>query len=193
MSLNRKLKNESDVPIALGGDLMKSPAMGFTGDALVGGSIRIPITASEYGATFGGEISDTDREYAALREPIGHFTVYFVAKDVFDNWFEIDDPATEDEKDPELDKKIQTLLKQVNAKKVLTEALEYERTYGYSLIVGQFNDAESQTDLSQPLTAGSELLKIVAYSKKQVTSIKKDKDINSNRFGKPLELSLIHI
>lgn len=185
MSLNRKMKTSTDIPLVLGGDAMASPALGYGRDALVGGSIRIPITDTAYGATFGGEIKDSDREYAALREPIGHFTVHFVAKDVLDNWFEVDDPETKDKKDPELNLKIQKLLKQVNAKKVLTEALEYERTYGYSLIVGQFNDASTQMDLAEPLKEDAQLLKIVAYPRTKVTSIKKDRNINSVRFGKP--------
>lgn len=193
LSLNEKSLTP-EIPMALGGDVMGSPALGF--DTLTGGSIRIPSTDTRYGATWGGEITPSDLEYANRREPIGHFTTAFIAKDVFDNWFELDDPKTKDKKDPELDLKVQKLLIALKAKKVLTEALEYERTFGYSLIVGKFDDATAQGKISaqqmltKPLTANSKLLKIVAYSKKQVTSTGKEKKINSDRFGQPVEYRL---
>jgi len=154
-------------------------------DTSQGSSIRIPQVSTELGAGFGDEISDDDRLFAATREPIAHFLTYKMAADVFDKWFKVDDPSTE-EGDPKLDEAVQKALTMLNAKPVLTELLEYERIYGWSLLVGGFSDATDVKQLRQPLREGSQLLQLSAYPKTHVEVWVKDENENSSRFGQPV-------
>ncbi len=154
-------------------------------DTSQGSSIRIPQVSTELGAGFGDEISDDDRLFAATREPIAHFLTYKMAADVFDKWFKVDDPSTE-EGDPKLDEAVQKALTKLNAKPVLTELLEYERIYGWSLLVGGFSDATDIKKLESPLREGSQLLQLSAYPKTRVQVWVKDENENSSRFGQPV-------
>src|SRR3989304_2495565 len=101
-------------------------------DTSEGSSIRIPQVSTALGAGFGDEIADVDREFAAEREPVAHFLTFGIANDVFDKWFKIDDPSTEGG-DPKIDEHVQTALTKLKTKSIFTKALEYERTYGWSL------------------------------------------------------------
>ena len=124
--------------------------------------LKIPQTDTDEGAGFGDKITDTDRAFAAEREPVAHFLTFGVAADITEKWFVINDPDTE-EADPALDRTIQVELAKLEFKKHLTEALESERTYGKSLIVGGFNDAQSVDALKNPLKTGSELRQLAVY------------------------------
>lgn len=150
-----------------------------------GGSIRIPQASTALGAGFGDPITDSDREWAVTREPIAYRVTYMVADDVFDKWFTVDDPRTEGG-DPDLDRKVQTELRRLEAKSSLSNALALERTYGWSLVIGAFGDASTTADLSKPLREGSELVDLAVYPKARVTSIESEKDPESPRFGEPV-------
>jgi len=150
-----------------------------------GGSIRIPQTSVSRGAGFGDSITDDDREWAVNREPVAYRVTYMVADDVFDKWFKVDDPKTEGG-DPELDRKIQSVLRELEAQSKLTDALALERTYGWSLIIGAFSDAQTSTDLTKELKTGCELTDLAVYPKTKVTSIERERDPESERFGEPV-------
>jgi len=154
-------------------------------DTSQGSSIRIPSVSTELGAGFGDEISDHDREFAAEREPVAHFLTYHMSADVFDKWFKIDDPSTEGG-DPKIDEDVQNALTLLKAKQVLTKALEYERIYGWSLLVGSFNDVNDWKLLETPLREGSQLLQLATYPKTKVQAWLKDENENSERFGEAI-------
>lgn len=154
-------------------------------DTSQGSSIRIPQVSTELGAGFGDEIADSDREFAANREPVAHFLTYNMAADVFDKWFIIDDPSTE-EGDPKIDEAVQDALTLLKAKEKCTKALESERIYGWSLLIGSFADAPDVNSLNKPLRSGSQLLQLAAYPKPKIQVWTKDEDENSERFGEPV-------
>jgi len=147
-----------------------------------GSSIRVPQVSTELGAGFGDEITDNDREFAATREPVAHFLTYNMAADVVDKWFMIDDPSTEGG-DPKIDEAVQNALTGLKMKDCLKTALEYERIYGWSLLVGSFSDARDWRSLEFPLKKGSQLLQLVVYPKTKVQVWTKEIDENSQRFG----------
>jgi hypothetical protein len=155
-------------------------------------SIKIPATDTSYGAGFGDTIADTDRAFAAEREPVAHFLTYGVAADITEKWFIVNDPDTE-EADPALDRTVQDALTELEFKKHLTEAIESERIYGKSLIVCGFSDAQTISALKQPLRKGSELLQLAVYPAtknaqkiKEYEVWKKDENPDSSRYGEPV-------
>jgi hypothetical protein len=171
------------------GGLIIHPAAAL--DTTEGSSIKIPQVDTALGAGFGDTIADEDRAFAASREPVAHFLTYGVAADVTDKWFHIDDPDTE-EADPALDRTVQDALSQLKFKTRLTEALEQERIYGWSLIVGGFDDVQDINKLSTPLKQGSQLKQLAVYPStkdgyktKQAEVDRKDDDPSSPRFGEP--------
>jgi len=160
-------------------------------DTTEGSSIKIPQVDTALGAGFGDTIADGDRAFAASREPVAHFLTYGVAADVTDKWFKIDDPDTE-EADPALDRTVQDALSQLKFKTCLTQALESERIYGWSLIVGGFDDVQDINKLASPLRQGSQLRQLAVYPStkdgyktKQAEVDRKDDDPSSIRFGEP--------
>jgi hypothetical protein len=161
-------------------------------DTTEGSSIKIPQVDTALGAGFGDTITDSDRAFAAAREPVAHFLTYGVAADITDKWFKIDDPDTE-EADPALDRTVQDALMQLKFKKQLTSALESERIYGWSLLVGGFDDVQNVADLNKPLRQGAELKQLAVYPTtkngckiKQAEVSSKDENPSSPRFGEPV-------
>ncbi len=154
-------------------------------DVSEGSSIRIPQVSTALGAGFGDEITDNDREFAAKREPVAHFLTFGIANDVFDKWFIVDDPSTEGG-DPKTDEAVQNALTKLKAKAILTKALEYERTHGWSLLVGSFSDVSDVNKLEQPLRQGNRLLQLTTYPKTKVEVWLKDENEKSHRFGEAL-------
>jgi hypothetical protein len=150
-----------------------------------GGSIRIPQANTAGGAGFGDVISDNDREWAVTMEPVAYRVTYMVADDIFDKWFTVDDPKTEGG-DPDLDRKIQVILRGLEAQSSFSNALALERTYGWALVIGAFSDAHSTQDLAEELREGSELTDLAVYPKTKVTSVERDRDPESKRFGEPV-------
>ena len=172
------------------GTMILHPDIGS--DEAKGDSIQIPQVDTAEGAAFGGTITDTDRAFAAEREPVAHFLTYGVAADITEKWFLINDPDTE-ESDPALDRTVQSALSKLEFKKHLTEALESERIYGKSLLVGAFSDAQTIDALKNPLKKGSELLQLAVYpgtknakKTKEFWVDRKDEEPNSSRYGEPI-------
>lgn len=166
-----------------------------------GDSIKVPQVDTELGAGFGDTIQDSDRAFAACREPVGHFLTFGVAADMTEKWFTINDPDTE-EADPALDRTVQNQLMKLKFKQRLTELIESERIYGKALLVCGFSDAKTIADLKQPLKKGSELLQLAVYPStlstgtvnpqkvKEFEVESKDEDPNSTRYGEPLVYKL---
>jgi hypothetical protein len=172
------------------GGLFIHPSALDASDSEEGSSIRVPQVATELGAGFGDTITDDDRQFASEREPVANKLTYGVARDVFDKWFTIDDPSTEGG-DPKIDEAVQNALTVLKAKEKLTKAVEYERIYGWSLIVGSFNDVSDVKSLEKPLRQGSQLKQIEAYPKTKVIAWTTDEKPNSLRFGEP-EIYMIY-
>jgi hypothetical protein len=154
--------------------------------------IQIPSVDTATGAGFGETISDTDRAFAAEREPVAHFLTYGIAADITEKWFIVNDPDTE-EADPALDRTVQEALTTLQFKNALTEAVESERIYGSALLVCGFSDAKDINSLRDPLSKGSELLQLAVYpSTLNGEKIKtfqveaKDENPNSSRYGEPV-------
>jgi len=154
-------------------------------DAEEGSSIRVPQVSTALGAGFGDEITDTDRKFASEREPVAHFLTFGMAADVVDKWFAVDDPDTE-HSDPKIDEAVQNALTLLKMKEHLKAALEYERIYGWSLLVGSFSDVADVKNLEQPLRSGSKLSQLSAYPKTKVDVWRKDENRNSKRFGEAI-------
>lgn len=152
-------------------------------------AIRIPITSVGAGARFGEAITDESRLFASQREPVGYRIVSAVARDIWDNWFEVKD-VKEEKGDQKLDEKVQAALEPLDAKIVLTKATKFERRYGWSIIVLAYEDGGKP--LEEPLPSNrSELSipQIEAYPKTKITINKGDKiDENAVKEGEPKEL-----
>lgn len=103
-------------------------------------SIYIPRTGLGGGATFGEEFDDDQILYAIKREPVAFKAVFHIAHDMFDKWFEVEDPKKEG-KDEKLDENVQNELTTIKTKPVFTQAAVYERAFGWSIIVIGFDDA----------------------------------------------------
>lgn len=154
-------------------------------DTSEGSSIRVPQVSTELGAGFGDEITDNDREFAATREPVAHFLTFHMSADVFDKWFTVDDPSTEGG-DPKINETVQNTLTLFKTKEILTQALEYERIYGWSLLVGSFSDVANWKSLEKPLREGSQLLQLATYPKTKVDVWLEEQDENNKRFGEAI-------
>jgi len=160
-------------------------------------SIQVPQVDTAYGAGFGDSLTDSDRAFAACREPVGHFLTFIVARDMVDKWFTVDDPDTE-ESDPALDRTVQKALSKLKFKRHLREALEMSRIFRKSLIIGAFSDAQRTFDLQFPRRRGAELMQLAVYPKidshesgkpQKVCDFvvwMKDEKENSPRFGLPV-------
>lgn len=166
----------------------------ITGDATLSGSgssLRIPRSETKYGALFGEVITDVDREYASEREPIGNFLVYRMARDIVKNWFIVNDKATGAD-DPDLNLNIQGRLMELNEEDPNTSfkiefrrALEWERKYGTSYLIGQFDDITDQRELDQELGESAKLQAIYAYPRTLRHVQSKNQNPASIRFGEP--------
>ena len=86
----KRVLSDRKTQLALPGFLMSGEPI-RAGDTIYQSemSIRNPSTYGSYGAGFGDTITDVDREFLAQREPISRFFVYYMAGDVFKNWFEL--------------------------------------------------------------------------------------------------------
>lgn len=150
-------------------------------DAYEGSSIRIPYSAPSGGAKFGEAITDSDREFAATREPVGHFVTFSVAEDMFDNWFQVDDLRTEG-KDVGFNDAVQVALSKLKAREAFIRAAIFERVHGWCMIAVNFADGGDQ---ATEVREGAEVRDLFVYSKRKIARIEEDKDPNSPRYGLP--------
>ena len=132
---------------------------------------------------YGGTISDRDRFFYSLREPVGYWWVHRLADDIWDNWFVIRDVNNEDSDD--LDKQVQKVLLDLKAKVELPRETVFERRYGTSILLLSYS---SDTDWESPLNTanGAELLQITPYPWTMVNVSEVDDNDRSLRFGLPM-------
>ena len=145
---------------------------------------------------YGANISDDDRLFYTTREPVGVWWIKRIAYDLWDNWFRVIDPKKPD--DMELDKKVQKILMQLNAKIQLPRETVFERRYGTALLLYSYSGFGSETEWKKPLFTlksdgnppkrlenGGKLLQITPYPWTSVGPVKLDEDKSSIRFGLP--------
>jgi phage-related protein (TIGR01555 family) len=143
---------------------------------------KVSTTSAGAGAGFGEGITDQDLTFAVKREPAAHRIVFAVAHDVFDNWFTVDDLATEG-KDEKFNRIVQAELSKLKAKSVFTEMAVFERTYGWAVIVVGYQD--SGKTLADPVKDAKSIVELAAYAPTQVGRIVNDVDPGSLRYGLP--------
>jgi len=149
---------------------------------------RIPTTFSR-GRAFGtASITDSELDFIVKREPVIHWTVWYVAQDIFDNKLRV---YIEDKKeDDAFDKAVQTAFLGLDAYSVLARSTAFERLYGTSVIVCSYQGSgewgESIYEPNGDLKDGYRLLQITPYPKSQLNITEFDTEESSLRYGKPL-------
>jgi len=135
------------------------------------------------GSKFGENIEDEDRDFAARREPIGHYVTRVIAEDMWDNWFKVDDLATKG-RDPDFNTIVQAALLKLNAKALFIRATQLERIFGYSIIALAFR-GESDLKAAHKKSSTAKIVDAYPYRKTQVSRILFDNDQRSRRYGLP--------
>lgn len=135
--------------------------------------------------SFGAEINDEARLFLSKHEPIVNWIVSRVANDIFDDWFTVID--LDDEDSTELDKNVQKILKELNAKTQLIRLFTFEARYGTSLLLcaySSYDDEVWETPLTET-AEGRELVQITPYPWTRVIVDKLVDDSSSLRDGLP--------
>mgnify|MGYP001059734370 CR=1 FL=1 len=139
------------------------------------------------------DVGEAELLFDSQREPVIKWLVYWVAVDIFDNWFKVVDP--ENPEDPSLDEAVQRVLLELDAKRQLTRLLTFERRYGTAVMLcaytGEGGDGWETPIYNEDggLTGGGhKLLQITPYpwSKVKVGEEDVDKDEGSLRYGLPV-------
>lgn len=153
-------------------------------DSLEQSNIRIPLTTLGQGTAFGEKFTNDDLLFAIEREPVAYKTVFQVAHDIFEKWFEVKN-IREKGKEEDLNEKIQTELNKIDAKTAFTQAAFYERGFRWSIIVIGYKD-QGET-LENELKEPESIEDLATYSPRQIGTkdLKLDKDEDSKRYGWP--------
>lgn len=134
-------------------------------------------------------IPESEMLYASQREPIVKWLVYWVASDIFDNWFEVIDPAKEE--DRSLDEAVQRVLLQLKAKQQLTRLIMFERRYGTAVMLCAYTNVDGEDwdtpiyDENGNLMGTRQLLQITPYPWTKVNIVDLDTEPSSFRYGWP--------
>lgn len=136
------------------------------------------------GSKFGEEIDEEDREFAAKREPIGHYITRVIAEDMWDNWFEVNDLSTKG-RDPDFNTVVQAALLKLNAKPLFIRATQLERIFGYSIIALAFR-GEADLKAAHKTNSKARVVDAYPFRKTQISSIVFDERQTSRRYGLPL-------
>ena len=155
-----------------------------------------PTTFSAPMAWGQSQIPDSTMLFASQREPVVRWLVYWVASDIFDNWFKVVDPENRNSDD--LDKAVQKVLTDLNAKQELIRLIVFERRYGTAvMLLGYtgFDDEswknpvyESSVGLNNPqdfIGGQSKILQITPYPWSKISVQEHDENVSSFRFGLP--------
>jgi len=117
---------------------------------------------------FGAELlSESEFLFASRREPVIKWLTYWVAVDIFDNWFKVIDPSKPD--DQTLNEAVQRILLQLDAKKQLTRLLQFERRYGTAVMLCAYTNVDGESwetpiyDENRNLIGNRKLLQISPY------------------------------
>ena len=162
----------------------------FGADSYTPGSAysRIPTTFS-MGRPFGREaITDQELDFLVKREPVVHWTTWYVAQDIFDNKLRVYIEGRKEE--DAFDKAVQKAFLDLGAYSVLARSTAFERLYGTSVIVCSYQGSESwETSIYEnngDLKAGLQLLLLTPYPWSQASVSEYDTEMSSLRYGKPL-------
>jgi hypothetical protein len=153
-----------------------------------GSAIDIPRTSLAKAGKFGEVITAQALTFAVRREPVAKRLVMDIAGDIYDKWFKAlpikaEKEGEKAETTDTLDENVQTVLETLNAKSVFIEATQYERRYGWSIIVLGFKD---NAQLEEPAENPVELDHLAVYSPRAASVDKEDEDKDSERFGLPV-------
>lgn len=145
-------------------------------------------TGGSWQANFGMPLDDLDLLFAVLREPVASRTVFQVAHDIFDKGFTIEEVS--EKPNPDWSREVTKVLDEVNAKAVLTQAVIYERLFGWSILAYTYVDYGKEP--SRQLESPREIRELLAYSKLEcnVQSSDEDKKKDSSRYGLPVLYTL---
>ena len=151
---------------------MDSVVMGY------GSSIDIPRTPLSRGAKFGETITPQGLRFATRREPLAKRLITDIAEDIFDKWFKLEPIiAGDNEKaNTTLDQSAQKILERLNAKFNFIRAAQYEREFGWSIIVLGFKDNGT---LDSEVQNPTELNHLAVYSPRSTTVEKEDENPES--------------
>lgn len=178
----------------LASDVRKSIGRFISGDAMAADSAAFtpPVAPRTFSPTqgFGTElIPESEMLFASQREPVIKWLVYWVASDIFDNWFKVIDPDRPE--DDALDKAVQAVLLELKAKPQLTRLLQFERRYGTAILLCAYTLQEGE-DWETPiynengvLINKPELLQITPYPWTRVDVKDRDSEQSSLRYGWP--------
>jgi len=155
-----------------------------------------PTTFSAPMAWGQSEIPQSTMLFASQREPVVRWLVYWVASDIFDNWFKVVDPENRDSND--LDKAVQKVLTDLNAKQEFIRLFTFERRYGTAVMLLGYTGFDNETwktpiyetsiGLNSPQAftgKQSKILQITPYPWSKIEVTKHDEEISSFRFGLP--------
>lgn len=148
-----------------------------------GRAVFIPRSGLGGGGEYGALINDVLRTFAILREPVAYRMVFTVAQDTWRNWFNLKLKEGEEKASDAFDQQVQEKLSILKAKMELDRMAVFERAFGYAILVLGYVDKGQS--LEDPLTDPKDLLDLKAYSKTQISSIVKEKDTTSPRYGLP--------
>lgn len=151
-----------------------------------------PVAPRTFSPTqgFGTElIPESEMLFASQREPVIKWLVYWVASDIFDNWFKVIDPEKPEE--DALDKAVQPALLELNAKTQLARLIQFERRYGTAVMLCAYTLQDGETWESPVYTEtgvlenSPQLLQITPYPWTRVNIKIRDISQSSLRYGWP--------
>ena len=188
MSEAKSRVDEIKENIQFGLDLAKE--IDFSIDSYAPGSSysRIPTTFS-MGRAFGARIiPDSEYDFLVKREPVIHWTVWYVSQDIFDNGLRVYVKGRKE--DDSFNDAVQRVFQELGAYDNLARSTAFERLYGTSVIVCSYHGSDNwETSIYEAngdLKEGHKLLQVTPYPKSQVNVNDYDTDDSSLRYGKPL-------
>lgn len=156
------------------------------GDNFVSGgsAVFIPRSGTGSAGDYGQLITDRDRVFAITREPVAFRTVFTVARDIFNKWFQLELEGAKEEDSKTFDKEIQAALTQLHAKREAIQMGTFERGFGWAIIVLGYED-EAKT-LRGALKNPTALREVKTYGPTQISNVETEKDRDSPRYGLPV-------
>ena len=135
------------------------------------------------------QISENEMLFASRREPVIKWLVYWVASDIFDNWFEVIDPLKLEDRG--LNEAVQPVLLELKAKQQLTRLIQFERRYGTAMMLCAYTNMDGEGwgtsiyDVNGNLQGDRKLLQLTPYPWTRIKIIEKDTEESSFRYGWP--------
>jgi len=171
---------------ALGG--VKAVVDGMAADSFVDYTVA-PTTFGSPRAWGLRNVPDSVLKFTSEREPVVRWLVYWVAVDIYDNWYKVVDPGKPNSE--ALDDAVQRVLKQLKAKRELTRLATFDRRYGTAILLCAYTgmgdvgwETPIYTDDGEFIGDGK-LLQITPYPWTKVNVVEENSDTSSIRFGLP--------